>query len=174
MGSSGCLTFFLVVTAIGGSIMGLLGLLVGFGMIAAPRAPSDQGTGVFVLIASLILCVLPATLSIWGLAYTSGRKKRLNRLVSLAGTHAKLTMTEIGQELGMDAASARKLVLEAVELRLVQGRLDIEEGAFFPENVAQPEVAHHTAPCPGCGATVSATIVPGQPVSCPYCGRRLV
>jgi hypothetical protein len=172
--SSGCLTAFLVLCAIGGSFFGLIGLIAGIGMMVSPINPNDPQSGIVVVVLTAIFCVVPAVLSIWGIGYTRGRRKRLYRLVSLVETHARLPIATVASELQMDADGARKLLLEGVELGLVKGRLDIEDGVFFSETVAQPAVQHHTAPCPGCGATVSATIIPGKPVDCPYCGRRLV
>lgn len=167
--SAGCGVALLWLFALGGLGFGLLFFAVGVGMMASPNKPSDVDTGVGITIFTLVAMMAPGALALLGLLWIRAKKKRLARVAALAQTSARLPITAIASELAVDVPTARKILWESIESGLVRGRLDIEQGTFFSESAAQPNVQTYAGPCRGCGAPLSLTITPGIPAPCPFC-----
>lgn len=132
-----------------------------------PLAQSLQG-----MIGAFVICVMPSVVLLGISAWSVWTTRRMDRLVALAETHARLPLDVAAQELGTSRETVRSMLLTAVSKQYVRGRLDLDHGVFFSGDaeVAARQWAGH---CPSCSAPVSITLARGEAGICPFCRAPL-
>lgn len=155
--------------------IGLLSVLLSLAMILDP-GDGGQGTvrsGMWFGSCCFLLFVVPGITLVVISQRWRKRANRLQTIRALATTHARLTYHDIAQHLDIPASRVPALMLEAVDIGLVRGRLDGEHQTFVSGNVSDAVQEVH-ADCASCGATgVRVQVHAGGVARCPYCGAPL-
>jgi hypothetical protein len=145
---------------------------LGVGMMVAPNQEGDQGVGLAVLIMSVIMFGIPATillaLGLKGRAYD----RKLKQVVALGMASQRLPLQQVAADLGVEFDEARQLVLDAVHQGKLFGRLDIEHGVFI-SGAAHQGVQQLQMTCRNCGGSSMVVVTPGSMSACQFCGARL-
>lgn len=153
--------------------IGVIG--IAFGALAAVRAltgDTDWSVALNLLTNCTVLGVLPGFVTLILGGWFGLRRRRMERLVALAETHARLPLSLLASELKITDDEARQLVLSGVERQHVRGRFDLEAGVFL-SSVADAAPRQWAGMCPHCSAQVSVVLAPGQPGICSYCRGAL-
>lgn len=145
---------------------------IGGGMMAAPSQPGDAEAGLGILIVSLVMFGVPATVLLALGIRGRRRHTRLQRLAALGAASARLPLREVAAELGVDPNEARRLVLDAVGAGLLVGRLDLEHGVFV-SGATTGAVREVSMTCRACGAQSTVVVTANTTSHCRFCGHRL-
>ena len=131
----------------------------------------DMSAGLVCMIVAIALLGPGAALLAGALA-TKARGLKLQRLSALGAAASRLPLGEIAADLEVPVTEARTLVLDAVSLGLLRGRMDLEAGVFLSSS-AEGSVRPIDARCDACGATSTVVRIGTEPVRCPFCGDDL-
>jgi hypothetical protein len=145
---------------------------VGIGLAVAPKRENDVGAGVFWMFFSVIAVMLPGLLLVLAARKQALRTKRLEKIVALATASERLPFLQLATDLGVDATTARELLLEAIGAGRIVGRLDLEHGVFVSGST-HGGVRQLTMTCKGCGGRSTVVVTAHAQSLCQYCGFRL-
>ena len=146
---------------------------IGFGMLVAPRHSADSETGLACATVSVVLfSLLSLPLILLGLAQRR-RARRLDLLEALGKSHARFSIQQAEAALDVTPGGAQPLILEAIRVGLLRGRLDVQDSTFVSETVTTG-VIELVGDCRACGATAVRThITATERPRCHYCGGIL-
>jgi hypothetical protein len=141
---------------------------VSVGMYVSPAKNAEPSSGIGVGVMGLFMFVAPAVLFLT-LGYRAlQRNRRFERLIALAASAVRLPMHSVATELGLPISDARSMLMEAIALGAVRGRMDLEDGVFISGN-ADERVQQTSKTCSRCGAQSQVVTAPGQAAICPHC-----
>jgi hypothetical protein len=154
-----------------GGILALLGgscETLGVAMTVSPADDAAQRSGVFLIAFTAVVFVVPAAVCLTLGLRARKRIARLERLDALGLAAVRMPIDAVAADLGVSAAEARDLILDAVGQGILRGRLDLEQGVFFSAE-ADASFRQGAVHCRRCGANAQIVLVPGQAPTCPYC-----
>lgn len=136
--------------------------------VIAPARNNSVSAGLTVMLFAAIVFLLPAAVLLTIGFRTKKRIARLERLDALGQVSTRMRLDTVAADLGVTAAEARDLILDAVGRGILRGRLDLEQGVFYSAeaDMSFPQSPFH---CRRCGANTQIVLVPGQWPTCPYC-----
>jgi hypothetical protein len=146
---------------------------VGIGLAVAPKRDNDVGAGIFWMCFSLLAVMLPGLLLVLAARKQALRTKRLDTIAALATASERLAFDQLATDLGVDAKTARELLLEAIGAGRIVGRLDVEHGVFVSGSTRASGVQQLTMTCKGCGGRSTVVVTAHSQSLCPYCGFRM-
>lgn len=140
--------------------------------IVDPQPPRTSQDGYESLGAGFVACVLPSLVMLSIAGWSILRTRRMDRLVALAETHARLPLDVAAHELRTSRETVRSMLLDAVSKQYLRGRLDLDHGVFF-SGEAELSGRAWAGQCASCSAPVHVTLARGEVGICPFCRGAL-
>ncbi|MDQ3038051.1 MAG: hypothetical protein M3Y87_37000 [Myxococcota bacterium] len=147
---------------------GALMMVAGVSDTVRPRPPRTAQDGLESVGVGFGFCVMPSLVMLSIAGWSMLRTRRMDRLVALAETHARLPLDVAAHELRTSRETVRSMLLDAVSKQYVRGRLDLDHGVFFSGD-AELAGRQWAGQCGSCSAPVSVTLARGEPGICPFC-----
>lgn len=164
----------LLLALVGGCCLatGMLSMAGGAIGVVDPEPGRTSQDGLESLAAGFMACVMPSLVMLSVAGWSILRTRRMDRLVALAETHARLPLDMAAHELRTSRETVRSMLLDAVSKQYLRGRLDLDHGVFFSGD-AELSGRQWAGHCRACSAPVSVTLARGEPGICPFCSAPL-
>lgn len=145
---------------------------IGIKLTVEPRPGDGTSSGIFWIVFSVTVLLLPGLVLVLASFADSRRAGRLEKIVALATASERVPLVQLATDLDTTVAIARDLLLSAINSGSVVGRLDLEEGVFLSGST-RGGVEKRTMTCAGCGASSTVIVSATSEAACEYCGFRV-
>jgi hypothetical protein len=146
---------------------------IGIKLTVEPRPGDDTSSGIFWIVFSVTVLLLPGLVLVLAGFAQSRRAQRLEKIVALATASERVPLVQLATDLETTVPIARDLLLSAINSGSVVGRLDLEEGVFLSGSTRGGGVQKRTMTCAGCGASSTVIVSATLEAACEYCGFRV-
>lgn len=91
------------------------------------------------------------------------------RVIGLIESKRRTTLEELSEETGMSFDELKRIIVGMEKRGLFKGTYDWRKGKILSEKAAA-QLAKAKTKCPTCGASLKEPPLPGEEITCEYCG----
>ncbi|HRX16874.1 MAG TPA: hypothetical protein P5123_11215 [Spirochaetota bacterium] len=149
------------------AIPGLIVFFIGIAMYLVSKDPTEIEAGAGIAIASMAF-VLPGIFFLYQGYKATKEEEMVESLAMIIHATRRISIDNIAEKMGVSVPTARRFMLMALKLRLINGFFDRTTGEFFTEDGKTD-----TSPfkfCPHCGSPFNKIFLHGETIKCPACG----